>query len=991
MRSLLAALVATAFSGLPADAAPARDVGCANGQFVVTGGPLLPGGGTEPDVITIDGRSVTIPGACGRAIARVKRRPDGFRVRAHWRRCDDRGRLVRLIATVDAGTCRTMTGRLRTAAGDTTFAADRAVRALVFSRTAGFRHPSIDDAKRVLGALRPSDGIVTTLTEDPTRFTDDVLDGFDVVLFASTTGDVLDEAQQAAMERFIQRGGGYVGVHSAADTEYQWPWYGRLVGAYFTSHPLLPVTVTVTTEDDTHPSTAHLPPTFAWTDEIYNLDRNPRVDNVILLTVDESGFIYPNFPGGPSMGADHPVAWYKEFDGGRSFYTNLGHRPESWDDPRFRQHLLAGIRWAAGPVAWSRVVLTGDARNPLALSVAPDGGVYYIERTGEVKLWSPTTGRVSLAARLDVDTTAENGLLGIALDPAFAANRRVWLYHSTPVADPPPVGRPPGDNVLSRFTARADGTLDMASRTDVLVVPSERECCHEGGSLAFGPDGTLFLSVGDNTDPFGDSEGSAPLDERPGRERWNSQRTAQNPFDLRGKILRIDPDGSIPSGNLFPPDGSEGRPEIYTMGSRNPYRTAIDPRSGRLYWGEVGPDAFEDSRRGPRGFDEINVADSPGNYGWPYCIGFDVPYADYDYATGSVSGAFTCATYRPAVLAYDYLTPSYLALGTAFPSEGASFTGRTAIAGTFYHAPAGVQYALPPPYADTLLMTDWTRDILASVDVAPDGTLAHLRRLLPWETFLRPIDLDVGPDGALYVMEYGTGFYGDNLDARLSRIEHSAVGRLKPIAAVTASATAGQAPLSVTFSAEGSRTPGQGDRIARYEWDIDGDGRPDSRAATLTHTFGRNGVYPVSLVVVADSGERSFPGVAEIVVGNTPPEVTIISPADEATVRPGSIVTLRGSGVDAEDGTAPCDALTWDVRLGHNAHTHPLATRFGCDPTFRVVVPDGHATFGNLFIAIELTWTDGGGPNGEPPLVGRQGIRVNVGPQGSPSGAFLEP
>ncbi len=988
MPRVLLAFAATLIGLLPAAAEPRRDVKCSDGRFVVAGAPLLPGGGSEPDVIDIDGRQASIPG-CGITTARVKRRPDGLRVRARWRRCGERGRLVRLIATVDAQTCRAMTGRIRTPSTEHAFEAERAVRVLVFSRTTGFRHPSIDDAKRVLGALPPSDGIVATLTEDPTVFTDHELERFDVILFANTTGDVLDDAQQAAMERFIQRGRGYVGVHSAADTEYDWPWYGRLVGAYFVNHPLLPVPVIATTEDDTHPSTMHLPPTFPFTDEIYNFDRNPRSDSVILLTIDEDGFIYPNFPPGPSMGEDHPVAWYKEYDGGRSFYTNLGHRPESWDDPRFRAHLLGGIRWAASPVSWSRTVLTTDARNPMALSVDPDGHVYYIERTGEVKLWSPTTGRTTLAGRLDVDTTSENGLLGIALDPEFASNRRVWLYHSTPVADPPPVGRPPGDNVLSHVVARADGSLDLGTRVDVLAVPSERQCCHEAGSIAFGPDGTVFLSVGDNTNPFGDSNGSAPIDERPGRENYDAQRTARNPFDLRGKILRINPDGTIPPGNLFPADGSQGRPEIYTMGSRNPYRTAVDPLTGRLFWGEVGPDAFEDSSRGPRGFDEINFADSPGDYGWPYCIGPNIPYNDVDFTTQSAGAAFVCDGFRPSLIAYDYFTPTYLALGTAFPPEGAQFTGRTAIAGTFYRAPAGAPYALPPPYADTLLMTDWTRDVLASVDVASDGTLAHLRRLLPWERFVRPIDLDVGPDGALYVVEYGSGFYGDNLDAKVSRIEHSATGRLKPVAVVTASATAGAAPLDVVFSAEGSHTPGQGDRIARYEWDVDGDGRTDARSATLRRTFGRDGVYPVTLVVVAESGERSFPTVVEVVVGNTPPAVAILSPADGSTVRLGTPIDLRGRGADAEDGEAPCGELTWDIRLGHNAHSHPLATRMGCEVRIPAGIPAGHGTGGDLFLAIELSWTDGGGPNGERPLVGRQGIRVNV-TTGSPSGAFLD-
>lgn len=970
----------------PAAAAPKRGLRCTDGQFV-SDTPLLPGG-AAPAVIDVAGRFVTLEG-CGRATARVKRRPDGWHVRARWRRCGD-VRLVRLHGIVAPGACATMGGtvKARGPMTETSLAAERAVRLLVFSRTAGFRHPSIADAHRVLGALGPADRIVPTITEDPAIFTDEGLAAFDVVMFANTTGDVLDDAQQGALERFVRRGKGWVGVHSAADTEYTWPWYGRLVGAYFTRHPLLPVEVEVTTEDDTHPSTAHLPETFVFTDEIYNFDRNPRQDNAILLTVDEDGFIFPNFPPGPNMGEDHPIAWYKEFEGGRSFYTNLGHRPESWSDPRFVQHLLAGVRWAGRPVSWSRMILTDQAANPMSMAVAPDGRVFYVERTGELWVWSPATGRATLSAKLPVDTEAENGLLGVAVDPQFATNGWLYLYHSAPITDPPPPG-PPGRNTLSRFTVLPDGTLDPASRRDILEVPSERQCCHEGGGLAFAPDGTLFLSVGDNTDPF-PAAGYAPIDERPGRERENAQRTAQNPFDLRGKILRIRPDGSIPPGNLFPPDGSQGLPQIYTMGSRNPFRIAVDRATGRLFWGEVGPDAFVDSSRGPRGYDEINVAPSPGNYGWPYCIAENLAYADWDFATSSATGVFTCDGYRPAVMAYDYTTVRYLPLGNALPAEGAFFTGRTAIAGTFYRRPPGdAPWALPAPWADTLLMTDWTRDVIASADVGPDATLRSLRRLLPWEKFLRPIDVETGPDGALYVLEYGSGYFGDNTDARLSRIEYSDTGTLRPVAQIGASARYGAAPLTVTFSAEGSRAPGQGDEIARYEWDFDGDGRIDAREPVVQHTFRKNGDHAVSLVVVTDAGQRSFPVAAEVIVGNTAPVVEIVSPEDGITVRNGTRLQLQGSVVDAEDGVPACSTLTWDIRLGHNAHTHPIGVQLGCTATINATVPPNHGGATNLFLAVELSYTDGGGPGGEPPITGRDGIRINVLPS-SPSGAFLE-
>ncbi|HYD47709.1 MAG TPA: ThuA domain-containing protein [Terriglobales bacterium] len=858
---------------------------------------------------------------------------------------------------------------------------DDRIDVLVFTRTAAFRHTSIGEAHAFFHSLSAAEGIRAAVSEDPAHFNDDFLARFEVIAFVNTTGDVLDADQQAAMERFIRSGKGYVGVHAAADTEYDWPWYGRLVGAYFRSHPLFPVAVAITTEDATHPATAHLGETFPFTDEIYNFDRNPRRDNAILLTVDEAGFIYPNTDGGPSMGADHPIAWYKEFEGGRSFYTNLGHQQQSWTAPLFREHLLAGIRWAAQPASFSRSVLTGNARNPLAVAAAPDGRVFYIERTGELRAWLPESGRVVDALVLPVSLAGENGLLGIALDPSFADNGYLYLYYSEPDTEPIPETSPRGFNVLARFTIDAASHGDPQSRLELLRVPSDR-INHEGGALAFGPDGNLYLSIGDNTDPF-DSNGSAPLDERPGRELYNSQRTAANPFDLRGKILRIRPDGSIPPGNLFPADGSSGRPEIFVMGVRNPFRIAVDPLSGRLFWGDVGPDAVGDSNRGPRGYDEINYADRPGNYGWPYCIGANRPYFDFDFETNRPGMRFVCDDFIPALLAYDYLTISQLALGNALdpeiildPESGAAFTGRTAIAGVVVPPAGEAPFALPAPFAGTLLMTDWTRDILASVEVSESGELGRVRRLLPWERFRRPIDLDVGPDGALYVLEYGSGFAGDNDDAQLSRIEYSAGGDLSPVAVASAAPERGALPLAVHFSASGSHAAGASGAIVSYEWDVDGDGVVDSNRAEFDHVIEQSGVTVATLVVVTESGRRSLPAAVEVIAGNAPPRVRILEPAAGTEIVAGTPVTLVGEAEDDEDGTIDCQDLQWDIRLGHNAHSHPGSLLRGCSVSFNPTT-GSHTAGSNLFYVVELSYTDRGA-QGLPPSTARATLRLNL-------------
>jgi type 1 glutamine amidotransferase len=214
-------------------------------------------------------------------------------------------------------------------------------RVLVFSKTAGYRHDSIAAGVAAVKALGERERFRVDATEAAGAFTDENLRRYRVVMFLNTTGDVLDADQQAAFERFIRRAGGFVGVHSATDTEYDWPWYGGLVGAYFKSHPRIqPATLKVV--DATHPSTVHLPVEWKRTDEWYNFREDPAAHGRALLVIDEKSY------SGGTMRAHHPMAWCQEYDGGRSWYTALGHTIETYGEPLFLEHLLGGIRWAAG-------------------------------------------------------------------------------------------------------------------------------------------------------------------------------------------------------------------------------------------------------------------------------------------------------------------------------------------------------------------------------------------------------------------------------------------------------------------------------------------------------------------------------------------------------------------------------------------------------------------------------------------------------------------
>jgi cytochrome c len=212
---------------------------------------------------------------------------------------------------------------------------------LVFSKTTGFRHDSIPHGIAAIKALGTDHGFSVDSTEDAARFTDVELPRYKVVVFLSTTGDILDDGQKAAFERYIRSGGGFAGIHSASDTEYQWAWYGRLVGAYFASHPEIQH-ATVRIEDLGHASTEGLPQKWDRTDEWYNFRDNPRGTVHVLATLDEATY------SGGKMGADHPIAWCQVIDGGRSWYTAMGHTTESYAEPLYRLHLLGGIESAAG-------------------------------------------------------------------------------------------------------------------------------------------------------------------------------------------------------------------------------------------------------------------------------------------------------------------------------------------------------------------------------------------------------------------------------------------------------------------------------------------------------------------------------------------------------------------------------------------------------------------------------------------------------------------
>nr|MDT0657493.1 ThuA domain-containing protein [Micromonospora sp. DSM 115978] len=847
---------------------------------------------------------------------------------------------------------------------------------LVFSKTAGFRHDSIPAGITAIEQLGAANGFTVDATEDGAAFTDANLANYQAVIWLSTTGDVLDPDQQAAFERYIQAGGGYAGIHAASDTEYSWAWYGDLVGAYFASHPANQQ-ATIKVEDHAHPATEGLPEHWSRYDEWYNFQSNPRGDVHVLASLDETSYT----PGAGAMGHDHPTAWCQDFDGGRAWYTGGGHTIESYAEPEFLAHLLGGIQTAAGvrdadcgaslTESFEKITLDSNTSNPMELDIAPDGRVFYVERDGRVQIVKPDTGTTVTAIDLDVFTGNEDGLIGIRLDPDFATNGWVYLYYARNDG----VAR----NLLSRFTVTGD-TIELASERVVLQVDTQRAtCCHAGGSMTFDSAGNLYLATGDNTNPF-ESDAFTPIDERPGRQNYDAQRTSGNTNDLRGKVLRIHPtdDGSytIPEGNLFPPGTAQTRPEIYGMGFRNPFRIGIDPATDTLYVADYGPDAgAANPNRGPEGTVEWNIVAAPGNYGWPYCAGANYAYNDYQFPSGPSGAKFDCAapvndspnntgltTLPPAVPAtvdYDYSG------NPLFPEIGG---GGAPMGGPVYRHDAELDSdrAWPAYFDGKAMFGEWNQSKMYAMQVTGDGrSLVDINELLAGMDFIRPMDFEFGPDGALYLIEWGSGFGGNNDNSGVYRIDYVA-GERAPIAVAAATPTSGPAPLTVEFSSEGSRDPDGG--ALTYAWDF-GDGQT-STEADPTHTYAAAGNYTAQLTVTNPNGRSAVANVP-VTVGNTAPTVTIEFPPDGGFFDWGDQVRYTIAVTDPEDGAIDCDRVQLQVLLGHDEHAHPLEQHTGCTGVVQTQLAAGHGAEANVFAVFEATYTDDGGVGGAAPLTGR--------------------
>ncbi|MDY7087361.1 MAG: PQQ-dependent sugar dehydrogenase [Actinomycetota bacterium] len=637
------------------------------------------------------------------------------------------------------------------------------------------------------------------------------------------------------------------------------------------------------------------------------------------------------------------------------------------------------------PADFQQVTLAkgvAETGEPMSLAVLPDRSVLHTARNGTLRR-TDAAGATAVIATIPVYTHDEEGLQGVAVDPGFATNRHIYLFYApplnTPAGDAPATGTAAtwatwaGVNRLSRFTLNADFTVNMGSQVNVLDVPTDRGmCCHVGGDMDWDAAGNLYISTGDDSNPF-DSAGYSPIDERANRNPvFDAQRSAANTNDLRGKILRIKPnaDGTyaIPAGNLFTPGTTGTRPEIYAMGFRNPFRISVDKATGVVYVGDYGPDAgVSSSTRGPSGQVEFNRVTAPGNYGWPYCTGTNTTaetYNEWDFATGASGAKYNCSggpannsfrntgqstlpAAKPAWIRYagDAGSPPEFGGGSESPMGGPVYR---------YSASNPSATKFPQTFDGQFFAGEFGRGWIKPTVVNANGTYGAIDTF-PWNG-KQVMDMAFGPDGALYVLDYGTGYFNGDANSALYRYDYVAGGNRAPTAVASANPTSGAAPLTVTFSSAGSSDP-EGAALT-YSWAF-GDGTT-STAANPAKTYATTGTYTATLTVRDPQGATGTSSVS-ISVGNTAPAVTIGSPAAGQLASFGDSIPWSVTVTDPEDGAIDCTKVTMAYVLGHDQHAHQITSQTGCSGTITIPTDGEHDDAANIFPIFDASYTDKGG------------------------------
>ena len=526
--------------------------------------------------------------------------------------------------------------------------------------------------------------------------------------------------------------------------------------------------------------------------------------------------------------------------------------------------------YAAAPAGFSDRLVASGLNLPTKMEFAPDGRLFVSEKDGMIRVIEENgTLLPAPFASLSVNSEGERGLLGIAFDPNFASNRYLYVFYTT--------GSEPVHNRVSRLTADPSNPDRMLAGSELPILDLERlsTVSHNGGALGFGPDGKLYVSTGDNYYPH----------------------LAQSLTSRFGKILRINPDGTIPADNPF--YNTEGAyREIWALGLRNPFSFAFSPPSEQgntlMYINDVGQDSWE----------EINLGSMRANYGWPSCEGScpDPIYADP-------------ISYYP------------------HPSDG---SGSSIAGGAFYTASQ-----FPSEYRGSYFFGDYAAGFIKRL--TSDNQIADFLANIN-----SPVDVKVGPaDGYLYYLSIGLG--------QVHRVQYTTQGNYDPVAVLSANQTSGLPPLTIGFDA--SRSTDTNNDLLSYTWDF-GDGSSSAGAQTI-HTYNETGPYVATLTAADGRGGVSSAS-ADIVVGN-PPMGTILSPSEGTRYNAGDIISFSGSAINAEDGaTMSASAFHWTILFHHNTHTHPFQ-EFDGVTSGSFTIPTVGETDGDVWYRIYLTVTDSSG------------------------------
>jgi glucose/arabinose dehydrogenase len=529
-------------------------------------------------------------------------------------------------------------------------------------------------------------------------------------------------------------------------------------------------------------------------------------------------------------------------------------------------------RAATVPAGFSDSVVASGLSSPTAMAIAPDGRIFVCQQAGALRVIKNGALLATPFLTVSVNSSGERGLLGVAFDPDFATNRFLYVYYTTSAS--------PIHNRVSRFTASSSNPDVVQAGSEVVLLDLENLSAtnHNGGALHFGADGKLYIAAGEN------AVGS------------NSQSFS----NLLGKMLRLNPDGSIPSDNPFFGSTTGNNRAIWARGLRNPFTFAIQPGTGRMLINDVGQNTWE----------EIDEGIAGANYGWPTSEG----------PVNCTNAGFTCPIYS-----YDH-------------SQGCAITG-----GTFYNPPAA---NFPASYEGLYFFAEFCGNWIKVID--PDNPPANNGATTFATGVSSPVDLRVGPDGSLYYLARGTG----------------SVGRIRYTASTPPQITQHPADRTVTVGQNASfSVSASGSAPLAYQWQVDQADIPGATSSTFTLQSAQleDDGARFRCRVTNGFGTATSNEALLTVTPNTAPAGTITSPASGARYNASQTINYAGTASDTQDASIPAANFTWQVDFHHDTHSHPFIQPFSGTTSGSFQIPNTGETATNVWYRIQLTVRDSGG------------------------------